>query len=192
MAATLVVPCCPARSGDLKQGIHMATRSIAWLFPLALVVGAPVYAAEPSAEVTAAPNGAVTQTNAQAEDDVEARTRKTPDPRDPTRGMYDPHTDREGDARSLEQLSRDRLNIDGKRSRSLNDLASPLRERRSIDQARGRLGAPNTRSYGTSTLRDRLDVQDSRRDYRIDSSRDLREEYIDEHGAADSRVYRTR
>lgn len=118
--------------------------------------------------------------------------RKVPEVRDPTRGMYDPHTDREGDARSLDQLSRDRLNIDGKRSRSLDDLASPSRERKRIDQSRGRLSDPGERVYGTSSLRNRLGVPDSRRDYRIDSTRDLRQEPIDENGSEDYRVYRTR
>jgi hypothetical protein len=118
--------------------------------------------------------------------------RKTPEPRDPTRGMYDPETAREGDARTLNQLSRDRLNLEGNRSRSLDDLSSPLRERRRIDQSRGRLRGPAERIYGTPSLKDRLSAPDSRRDYRIDSTRDLRQEYIDEYGSADYRVYRTR
>lgn len=128
----------------------------------------------------------------QEEMDEPRAPRKTPEPRDPTRGMYDPETDREGDARAIRQLSRDRLNLEGKRSRSLEELASPLRERRSIDQIRGRLREPEERTYGTSSLKDRLSVSDSRRDYRIESSRDLRQEYIDENGSADYRVYRTR
>lgn len=118
--------------------------------------------------------------------------RKPPEPRDPSRGMYDPETEREGDARTLRQLSRDRLNLEGRRSRSLEDLASPLRERRRIDQSRGRLREPEERTYGTSSLRNRLSVPDSRRDYRIESTRDLRQEYIEENGSADYRVYRTR
>jgi hypothetical protein len=117
--------------------------------------------------------------------------RRIPEVRDPSRGMYDPHTEREGDARSLDQLSRDRLNIDGKRSRSLDDLASPARERQRIDESRGRLNS-GERVYGTPSLRERLSVPDSRRTYRIDGTRDLRQEPIDEHGSADYRVYRTR
>jgi len=118
--------------------------------------------------------------------------RKTPQPRDPTRGMYDPETEREGDSRSTGQLSRDRLDLEGKRSRSLEELASPLRERRSIDRSRGRLREPGERIYGTRSLRDRLSVPDSRSDYRIESTRDLRQEYIEENGGEDYRVYRTR
>lgn len=131
--------------------------------------------------------------DSQREMDEPRAHRKTPEPRDRTRGMYDPETAREGDARTLDQLSRDRLNLEGQRSRSLDDLTSPLRERRRIDQSRGRLGGSKERSYGTSPLRDRLSVPDSRRDYRIESTRpDLRQEYIEENGSADYRVYRTR
>lgn len=118
--------------------------------------------------------------------------RKAPEVRDSTRGMYDPETGREGDSRSLDQLSRDRLDIEGKRSRSLDDLGSPARERRRIDQSRGRLNTPGERVYGTPSLRDRLGVPDSRRDYRIEGTRDLRQEPIDEDGSEDYRVYRTR
>ena len=118
--------------------------------------------------------------------------RKVPEVRDPSRGMYDPHTGREGDARTLDQLSRDRLNIEGKRSRSLDDLGSPARERQRIDQSRGRLYDPGERVYGTPSLQDRLGVPDSRREYRIDGTRDLRQEPIDQHGSEDFRVYRTR
>ena len=118
--------------------------------------------------------------------------RRVPEVRDPSRGMYDPHTEREGDARSLDQLSRDRLDIEGKRSRSLDDLASPSRERQRIDQSRGRLYDPGARVYGTPSLHDRLSVPDSRREYRIDGTRDLRQEPIDEHSSEDFRVYRTR
>jgi hypothetical protein len=130
--------------------------------------------------------------NSPDEMDQPRAQRKTPEPRDPTRGMYDPHTEREGDSRTLDQLSRDRLNLDGKRSRSLDDLSSPLRERRRIDQSRGRLREPEERTYGTSSLQNRLSVPDARRNYRIESSRDLRQEYIEENGSADYRVYRTR
>lgn len=128
----------------------------------------------------------------QHEMDEPRMQRKTPEPRDPTRGMYDPETAREGDARTLNQLSRDRLNLEGQRSRSLDDLSSPLRERRRIDQSRGRLRGPAERIYGTPSLKDRLSAPDSRREYRIDSTRDLRQEYIEENGSADYRVYRTR
>lgn len=136
--------------------------------------------------------GAVQEPDSQRETDEPRAQRKTPEPRDPTRGMYDPETAREGDARTLNQLSRDRLNLEGNRSRSLDDLSSPLRERRRIDQSRGRLRGPAERIYGTPSLKDRLSAPDSRRDYRIDSTRDLRQEYIDEYGSADYRVYRTR
>ena len=130
--------------------------------------------------------------NSQGELDQPRAQRKTPEPRDPTRGMYDPHIEREGDSRTLDQLSRDRLNLDGKRSRSLDDLSSPLRERRRIDQSRGRLRGPEERTYGTSTLQNRLSIPDARRNYQIESRRDLRQEYIEENGSADYRVYRTR
>ena len=130
--------------------------------------------------------------NSQGEMDQPRAQRKTPEPRDPTRGMYDPHTEREGDSRTIDQLSRDRLNLDGKRSRSLDDLSSPLRERRRIDQSRGRLRGPEERTYGTSTLQNRLSILDARRNYQIESRRDLRQEYIEENGSSDFRVYRTR
>jgi hypothetical protein len=118
--------------------------------------------------------------------------RKAPQPRDPARGMYDPETEREGDSRSTGQLSRDRLDLEGKRSRSLEELASPLRERRNIDRSRGRLREPGERIYGTPSLKDRLSVPDSRSDYLIESTRDLRQPYIEENGNSDYRVYSTR
>lgn len=40
-------------------------------------------------------------------------------------------------------------------------------------------------------MRNRLSVPDSRREYHIDSSQDLRQEYIEENGSSDYRVYRT-
>jgi hypothetical protein len=119
-------------------------------------------------------------------------SRKTPQLRDPSRGMYDPETEREGDSRSTGQLSRDRLDLEGRRSRSLEELASPLRERRNIDRSRGRLREPEERIYGTPSLKDRLSVPDSRSDYRIESTRDLRQQYIEESGSSDYRVYSTR
>jgi hypothetical protein len=135
---------------------------------------------------------AAAEPDAQDEAEPPRGPRKVPEVRDPSRGMYDPYTGREGDTRSLDQLSRDRLNIEGKRSRSLNDLGSPARERQGIDQSRGRLYDPGERVYGTPSLQDRLGVPDSRREYRIDGTRDLRQEPIDEHGSEDFRVYRTR
>lgn len=181
------------------------------LLPLIVLVGIPAHATETAAGAGSVEAGSTKEViivpvipgteegvqganepDSQREMDEPRAHRKTPEPRDPTRGMYDPETAREGDARTLDQLSRDRLNLEGKRSRSLNDLSSPLRERRSIDQSRGRLGAKE-RAYGTSSLRNRLSVPDSRRDYRIESTRpDLRQEYIEENGSADYRVYRTR
>lgn len=121
--------------------------------------------------------------------------RPIPEIRDPSRGMYDPYTEREGDSRTLDQLSRDRLNIEGKRSRSLEELGSPQRERRAIDRARSRgpLDDPGERVYSTRSLRERQSMPDSRREYHLESDRrDLREEYIDERGDEDYRVYRTR
>lgn len=175
------------------------------LLSLIALLGIPAYSAETevagsskeviivpvipgTAEGVQGPN----EPDSQREMDQPRAHRKTPEPRDPTRGMYDPETEREGDARTLDQLSRDRLNLEGQRNRSLDDLTSPLRERRRIDQSRGRLRGPDERTYGTPSLRDRLSVPDSRRDYRIDSSRDLRQEYIEENGSADYRIYRTR
>jgi hypothetical protein len=142
------------------------------------------------AETEAAEPIAATDTPEEAE--PPRGPRRTPEVRDPSRGMYDPYTGREGDTRSLDQLSRDRLNIEGNRSRSLDDLASPSRERQRIDQSRGRLYDPGERVYGTPSLQDRLGVPESRRNYRIDSTRDLRQEPIDESGSTDYRVYRTR
>lgn len=181
------------------------------LLPLIVFFVIPAYSAETAAgagSVTAGPSREIivvpvipatseeeqglNEPNSQREMDQPRAHRKTPEPRDPTRGMYDPETEREGDARTLNQLSRDRLNLEGKRSRSLDDLSSPLRERRRIDQSRGRLRGPEERTYGTSSLRNRLSVSDSRRDYSIESTRDLRQEYIEENGSADYRVYRTR
>jgi hypothetical protein len=176
------------------------------LLPLIALLGIPAHSAETgvagsSKEVIIVPvipgtaegvQGA-NEPDSQREMDQPRAHRKTPEPRDPTRGMYDPETEREGDARTLDQLSRDRLNLEGQRSRSLNDLTSPLLERRRIDQSRSRLGISKERSYGTPSLRDRLSVPDSRRDYRIESTRpDLRQEYIEENGSADYRIYRTR
>jgi hypothetical protein len=176
------------------------------LLPLIAFLGIPAHSAETgvagsskeiiivpvipgTAEGVQGPN----EPDSQREMDQPRAHRKTPEPRDPTRGMYDSETEREGDARTLNQLSRDRLNLEGQRSRSLNDLSSPLLERRRIDQSRGRLRDSKERSYGTSSLRDRLSVPDSRRDYRIESTRpDLRQEYIEENGSADYRIYRTR
>lgn len=178
----------------------MPVRFPTLLFTLMALCSMPAMAADSSKKiiiVPVIPGAAETvqgpgEPASQKEMDEPRAPRKTPEPRDPTRGMYDPETGREGDARTLNQLSRDRLNLEGQRSRSLNDLSSPLRERRSIDQSRGRLGAKE-RAYGTSSLRSRLSVPDSRRDYRIESTRpDLRQEYIEENGSADYRVYRTR
>jgi hypothetical protein len=169
------------------------------LLPLIVLLGVSAHSAETggagsSKEVIIVPviPGTAEGVQGPNEQDEPRAHRKTPEPRDPTRGMYDPETEREGDARTLDQLSRDRLNLEGQRSRSLDDLTSPLRERRRIDQSRGRLRGPDERTYGTPSLRDRLSVPDSRRDYRIDSSRDLRQEYIEENGSADYRIYRTR
>lgn len=179
----------------------MPVRFPTLLFTLMVLCSVPAMAADSSKKiiiVPVIPGAAETVQGAgepasQDEMDEPRAPRKTPEPRDPTRGMYDPETEREGDARTLNQLSRDRLNLEGKRSRSLNDLSSPLLERRRIDQSRGRLGDSRERRYGTSSLRDRLSVPDSRRDYRIESTRpDLRQEYIEENGSADYRVYRTR
>lgn len=178
----------------------MRVRFPTLLFTLMALCSMPAMAADSSKKiiiVPVIPGAAETvqgpgESASQKEMDEPRAPRKTPEPRDPTRGMYDPETGREGDARTLNQLSRDRLNLEGQRSRSLNDLSSPLRERRSIDQSRGRLGAKE-RAYGTSSLRSRLSVPDSRRDYRIESTRpDPRQEYIEENGSADYRVYRTR
>lgn len=181
--------------------------AIAWLL-LPTCFGIPAYAADTTAGSSAAgvskpivvipvvPGGSMEvqkpgAPESQRETDEPRAARKPPEPRDPTRGMYDPHTEREGDSRTLDQLSRDRLNLEGKRSRSLDELSSPLRERRHIDQSRGRLGEPEERTYGTPSLRERLSVPDSRREYRIDSTQDLRE-YIEENGSSDFRVYRSR
>lgn len=178
----------------------MRVRFLILLFTLMVLCSTPAVAAGSSKGIIIVPviPGAAETVQglgvpaSQKEMDEPRAQRKPPEPRDPTRGMYDPETEREGDARTLNQLSRDRLNLEGKRSRSLNDLSSPLRERRSIDQSRGRLGDAKVRAYGTSSLRNRLSVPDSRRDYRIESTRDLRQEYIEENGSADYRVYRTR
>ena len=158
-------------------------------------LGLPAHAADAANRaggkiVIAPPADAAKEAASSEDEDVSRMPRKSPEPRDPTRGMYDPHTDREGDSRSIQELSRDRLNIDGKRSRSLGDLASPLRERRSIDQARGRIRS-DERTYGTPSLHERLGVQDSRKEYRIDSTRQIGDDPIEENGASDYRVYRT-
>lgn len=171
------------------------------LLTLLALAGIPAYSAAAGASkeiiiVPVIPGAAEAQgsgePDSQRETDEPRAQRKTPEPRDPTRSMYDPETAREGDARTLNQLSRDRLNLEGQRSRSLDDLSSPLRERRRIDQSRGRLRGPVKRMYGTPSLKDRLSAPDSRREYRIDSTRDLRQEYIEENGSSDYRVYRTR
>lgn len=170
-------------------------------FPLMLCAlwGAPLAMAEEGRKiivvpvpVETSPDPVLRSPEAPEEADPPRAPRKIPEVRDPARGMYDPETAREGDSRTLDQLSRDRLNMEGKRSRSLDDLGSPLRERRRIDQSRGRLSDPGERTTGTSSLRNRLGVPDSRRDYRIESTRDLRQEYIEENGSSDYRVYRTR
>lgn len=119
--------------------------------------------------------------------------RRIPEVRDPSRGMVQPYTDREGDARTLDQLSRDRMNVEGKRSRSLDDMASPMRERRANERARRPLDDPGERVYSTRSLRERQSMPDSRQEYYHESQRpDLREEYGHERGDEDYRVYRTR
>lgn len=174
------------------------THSIPWLLLLLGALGFPAHAADPAANraggkiVIVPPADAAKDAAGNEDEDVSRMPRKTPEPRDPTRGMYDPHTDREGDTRSLNELSHDRLNIDGQRSRSLGDLASPLRERRAIDQGRGRIRSDSgERTYGTPSLHERLGVQDSRKEYRIDSTRQIGDDPIEENGASDYRVYRT-
>lgn len=182
-----------------------STRWALWLLPVVTLAGTAAYADAagevgtragvvviPVIPVEAAPTPQEAEPGTPDDMEPPRAPRKIPEVRDPTRGMIDPHTEREGDARSLDQLSRDRLNIDGKRSRSLDDLASPLRERRRIDQSRGRLREPGDSAYGASSLKNRLGVQDSRRDYRIESTHDIGQEYIEENGSSDYRVYRRR
>lgn len=197
----------------LPQEIFMTMRKrwTSLLLPLIALFGNPAQSAEVAGSTVAAEAGSpktvivvpvipgaengVRQSgepNTPDEAEPPRAPRRIPEVRDPTRGMYDPETAREGDSRTLDQLSRDRLNLEGRRSRSLNDLTSPLLERRRIDQSRGRLPRAGERAYGTPSLHDRLGVQDSRKEYRIDSTREIGEDQIEENGSSDYRIYRTR